>query len=53
MSKRNQKWREEEEGSTPVFSVEEEKMVTEIQNTNYEDLPYEIIPTQGGGPASL
>ena len=52
MSKRNKKWREEEEGGT-LFTAEEEKRAAEIENTPIEDLPYEIIPTQGGGPASL
>ena len=53
MSKRNKKWREEEEGSESVFTAEEEKKATEVENTPIEDLPYEIVPTQGGGPASL
>ena len=53
MSKRNKKWREEEEGGNNLFTPEEEKLAEEIENTPIEDLPYEIIPTQGGGPASL
>ena len=53
MSRRNKKWREEEEGGNNLFTPEEEKLATEIEETPIEDLPYEIIPTQGGGPASL
>ena len=53
MSKRNKKWREEEDGPEATFSPEEEKKCTEVENTSIEDLPYEIVPTQGGGPASL
>lgn len=46
MSKRNKKWREEEDGGQDnVFTPEEEKLATEIENTPIEDLPYEIIPT--------
>ena len=45
MSKRNKKWREEEEGGNNLFTPEEEKLATEIENTPIEDLPYEIIPT--------
>lgn len=52
MSKRTKK-QDVEESKEIVFSVEEEKKATEIENTPIEELPYEIIPVQGGGPASI
>lgn len=35
------------------FSAEESKKIDEIERAPIEDIRYEIIPTQGGGPASL
>ena len=36
-----------------VFTAEEAKKVEEIEKSPIEELRYEIVPTQGGGPASL
>ena len=36
-----------------VFTAEEAKKIDEIERAPIEELKYEIIPTQGGGPASL
>ena len=36
-----------------VFTAEEAKKIDEIERAPAEELKYEIIPTQGGGPASL
>ena len=37
----------------PALTGEEDRKATEIECSSLESLPYEIIPTQGGGPASL
>lgn len=42
---------EEEEGE--FFTPEEQKIAQEIEKMPLDDIPYDIIPTQGGGPASL
>ena len=39
--------------SDGVFSAEEAKKIEEIEKAPIEQLQYEIVPTQGGGPASL
>ena len=36
-----------------VFTAEEAKKVEEIEKSPIEELRYEIVPAQGGGPASL
>lgn len=48
--------REDEEAAANgenLFTAEEEKVAEQIEKANLEELPYEIIPTQGGGMASL
>ena len=41
------------EASDGGFSAEEAKKIDEVERAPIEQLRYEIIPTQGGGPASL
>ena len=36
-----------------VFSGEEVKQIEAIEKADLEELKYEIVPTQGGGQASL
>ena len=36
-----------------VFTAEEAKQIEQIEKAPIEELKYEIVPTQGGGPASL
>ena len=45
-----QKKNEDSEG---VFRAEEMKKVEQIEKAPLEELKYEIVPTQGGGTASL
>lgn len=52
MASRNQKWQEEEEDND-LLNEEELRIAEEIEKAPLNQLPYEIIPIQGGGPASL
>lgn len=48
MSKRNQKWQEEEELSDLLTEADKKKAL-ELKQTPNEKLPYEIIKVQSGG----
>lgn len=48
MSKRNQKW-QEEENLSDLLSDEDKKRAIEIEQTPNESLKYEILPTGQGG----
>ena len=41
------------QSSESVFSGEEVKQIEAIEKADLEELKYEIVPTQGGGQASL
>ena len=42
-----------DEGADGVFTQEELNQIKKIEEAPIEELGYEIVPTQGGGPASL
>ena len=39
--------------SDDILNEEEDRLASQIECSALDALPYEIIPTQGGGPASL
>ena len=48
MQRKNQRSNED---STEIFTPDEEKIAQDIEKMPLEDIPYEIQPLQGGGPA--
>ena len=43
----------QEEETADLFTPEEEQIAEQIEKMPIEEIPYEIQPLQGGGPASL